>query len=200
MAHVCHFASHQAAAKQRRSSTEHELLQIQDSSGKQSPAVIKDYLPQGITEPASSEESLKEITPTTPRLAIQQPASVDMATTLEPQHAGISTDQYGVDTSLARPGPSGVTFDSQGEELVPTPRKKKKRKVRVDEGVNTGSGNNDECELVEVVTKGHEVSGENSLDAAIPKKKKKKKAKSSAPNSLPPVIVRRPLPQLQLKD
>ena len=127
-----------------------------------------------------------------------------MASRLEPRHAGISTDQYGADTSLARPGPSGVTFDNEGEELVPSPRKKKKRKVRVDERLNTGTGNNEGCELVEVVTKaviqGHEVNGQDSVDAAIPKKKKKKKVKTSAPDNLPPVIVRRPLPQLQLED
>lgn len=127
-----------------------------------------------------------------------------MASTVEPRRAGISTDQYGVDTSLARPGPSGVTFDDEGEELVPSPQKKKKRKVRIDEGLNTGTGNNEECELVEVVTKGgtqgHVVNGQDSVDAAIPKKKKKKKAKSPALESLPPVITRRPLPQLQLEN
>ena len=182
---------------------DHEPLQIQDSSCQQS-SVNKDYSPQGITEPTSSEESLKEITPTTPRVVIQQPASVDMASTLEPRQAGISPGQYGVDTSLARPGPSGVTFNDEGEELVPSPRKKKKRKVRVDEGLNTETGNKEECELVEVVTKGgtqgHVVNGQDNVDAAIPKKKKKKKAKSPAPESLPPVITRRPLPQLQLED
>lgn len=137
-------------------------------------------------------------------MVIQQPANVEIPSTLEPRHAGISTDQYGVDTSLAQPGPSGVTFDNEGEELVPNPRKKKKRKVRVDEGLNTRTGNNEECELVEVVTEGgtggHVVNGQDSADAAIPKKKKKKKVKSSAPESLPPVIIRRPLPQLQLED
>lgn len=121
-----------------------------------------------------------------------------MASPLEPRH------QYGADTSLARPGPSGLTFDDEGEELVPSPRKKKKRKVRVDEGSNTGTGNNEECELVEVVTKGgtqgHVVSGQDNVDAAIPKKKKKKKVRNYAPDSLPPVIARRPLPQLQLED
>ena len=198
-ADVSRFVSHQAAAKQRRPSTEHEPLQIQDSSSKQSSVVNKDYSPQGIAEPTSSEESLKEITPTTPRVVIQPPASVDMTSTLESRHAGISNNQYGVDTSLARPGPSGVTFDNEGEELVTSPRKKKKRKVRADGGLNTGAGNNDECELVEVVTKGdtqgHIVNGLDNVDAAIPKKKKKKKVLS-----LPPVIARRPLPQLQLED
>lgn len=201
-AYVCLFISHQAAAKQRRSSVEHETLQIQDSPPEQSAVVNKDYTPQGITEPSSSEESLKEITPTTPRVVIHQPASVDMVSKLEPQYAGVSNDQYGVDTSLARPGPSGV--DNEGEELVPSPRKKKKRKVRIDEGLNTGTGNDKDYELVEVVTKSgtqeHVVSGQDNVDAAIPKKKKKKKVKSSAPDSLPPVIARRPLPQLQLED
>lgn len=190
--------SSKAAAKQRRPSTEHEPSQIQDSSPKESSIVNKDYSPPGITEPTSSEESLKEITPTTPPVVIQQPASVDMASSLEPLH------QYGADTSLARPGPSGLTFDNDGEELVPSPRKKKKRKVRVDEGSNTGTGNNEECELVEVVTKGgtqgHLVNGQDNVETAIPKKKKKKKVKSSAPDNLLPVIVRRPLPQLQLED
>lgn len=197
------FISHQAAAKQHKSSAEHEPSQSQDSPSKQ-PSVIKDYAPQGITEPASSEESLKEITPTTPRIVIQQPASVDMASTPE-RHAGIPIDQSSVNTSSARPGPSGVTFEDDGEELVPSPRKKKKRKVRVDEGLNTG--NNEECELVEVVTKGGTQgrvdNGQDNIDAAIPRKKKKKKAKSSAPESLPPVITRpgrRPLPPLQLED
>lgn len=190
--------SSKAAAKQRGPTMEHESSQIQDSSPKESSVVNKDYSPQGITEPTSSEESLKEITPTTPRVVIQQPASVDMASSLEPRH------QYAADTSLARPGPSGLTFDSEGEELVPSPRKKKKRKLRVDEGSNTGTGNIEECELVEVVTKGatqgHEVNGQDNVDAAIQKKKKKKKVKSSAPDNLPPVITRRPLPQLQLED
>lgn len=201
-AYVCLFLSHQAAAKQRRSSVEHEPLQIQDSPPEQSAVVNKDYTPQGITEPTSSEESLKEITPTTPRVVIQQPASVAMVSKIEPQHAGVSNDQYVVDTSLARPGPSGV--DNEGEELVPSPRKKKKRKVRIDEELNTGTGNDEDYELVEVVTKDgtqeHVLSRQDNVDAAIPKKKKKKKVKSSAPDSLPPVIVRRPLPQLQLED
>ncbi|XP_078364716.1 uncharacterized protein LOC144649135 [Oculina patagonica] len=197
--------SSKAAAKQHKSSTEQEPSQSQDSPSKQ-PSVIKGYSPQGITEPASSEESLKEITPTTPRIVIQQPASGGMASTLE-RHAGIPIDQSSVNTSSARPGPSGVTFEDDGEELVPSPRKKKKRKVRVDEGLNTGTGNIEECELVEVVTKGstqgHVNNGQDNVDAAIPRKKKKKKAKSSAPESLPPVITRparRPLPPLQLED
>lgn len=42
--------------------------------------------------------------------------------------------------------------------------------------------------------------GQDNVDAAIQKKKKKKKVKSSAPDNLPPVITRRPLPQLQLED
>ena len=121
-----------------------------------------------------------------------------MASSLEPRR------QYGADTSLARPGPSGLTFDDEGEELVPSPRKKKKRKVRVDEGSNTGTGNNEECELVEVVTKGgtqgRVVNGQDNVDAAIPRKKKKKRVRSSTTDSLPPVIARRPLPQLQLED
>lgn len=202
--YISQFFSHQAAAKQHKSSAEHEPSQ--DSPSKQSSA-IKDYSPQGITEPASSEESLKEIIPTTPRIAIQQPASVDMASAPE-RHQGISIDQSCADTSSSRPGPSGVTFEDDGEELVPSPRKKKKRKVRVDEGLNTGTGNNEECELVEVVTKGSTQgrldNEQDNIDAAIPrKKKKKKKPKSSAPESLPPVITRpgrRPLPQLQIED
>lgn len=123
------------------------------------------------------------------------------------QPAEISLDQYGADTSSARPGPSGVTFEDDGEELVPSPRKKKKRKVRAGEGMNSQTDNNEECELVEVVTHesktGNVADGQDTVDAAIPKKKKKKKAKSSAPDVLPPVVTRqgrRPLPPLQLED
>lgn len=196
------FISHQVAAKQHRSSTEHEPSQSQDSPPKPHSA-IKHYSPEGITEAASSEESLKEITPTTPRVVIQQPASADVASTLE-RHPEISIDHSSANTSSARPGPSGVTFEDEGEELVPRPRKKKKRKVRVDEGTE----NNEECELVEVVTKNStkervDTNGQDNVDGAIPRKKKKKKAKINAPESLPPVIThpgRRPLPQLQIED
>ena len=156
-----------------------------------------------MTEPSGSEESLKEITSTTPRVAIHQPAIANMASKLE-QPAEIVVDQYGTDTASARPGPSGMTFadDDEGEELVPSPRKRKKRKVR--EGMNSQISNNEECELVGVVTKdikpGDVAKGQDTVDAPIPKKKKKKKTKSASPESLPPVVNRRPLPQLQLED
>lgn len=51
-------------------------------------------------------------------------------------------------------GFSGLMFDSEGEEFVFSLWKKKKRKVWVDEGLNIGIGNIEECEFVEVVIKG----------------------------------------------
>lgn len=194
--------SSKAAAKHHRSSVDHKQSQDQELVSKQ-PSVIKDYSPLGMTEPSGSEESLKEITSTTPRVAINQPAIANMASKLE-QPAEIVVDQYGTDTASARPGPSWMTFadDDEGEELVLSPRKRKKRKVR--EGVNSQTSNNEECELVGVVTKdikpGDVAKGQDTVDAPIPKKKKKKKTKSASPESLPPVVNRRPLPQLQLED
>ena len=187
------FFIHQAAAKQHRPSTEHELSQSQDSPSKQA-SVIKDYSPEGITEPTSSEESLREIPPTPP----QPPAGIDIST--PERHVKILID--GADTLSAQPGPSGAAFEDDEEELVPSPQKKKRRKIRTGEGMNT---ENEECELVEIVTQGHVANnGQDNVDSAIPrKKKKKKKPKSPTLDSLPPVTVRpgrRPLPPLQLED
>lgn len=193
--------SSKAAAKNHRSSIEHKESQGQELVSKQ-PSVIKDYSPLGMMEPSGSEESLKEITPTPPRVAIHQPAVGNKASKLQ-RPAEIVLDQYGADTASALPGPSRVTFadDEEGEELVPSPRKKKKRKVR--EGINSQTGNNEECELVEIVTKeikpGNVSNGQDTVDAPILKKKKKKKTKNASPESLPPVVTRRPLPQLQLE-
>lgn len=106
------------------------------------------------------------------------------------------------DTLSAQPGPSGAAFEDDEEELVPSPQKKKRRKIRTGEEMNT---ENEECELVEIVTQGHVANnGQDNVDSAIPrKKKKKKKPKSPTLDSLPPVTVRpgrRPLPPLQLED
>lgn len=198
------FVLHQAAAKQNRSNVEQEpSLQDQGSTSVASPDVTH-YTPQGITEcVSSSEESLKEITPppTTPRVTIQQPAGISMASTTQP-HTGILSDQYGDDTSSARAGPSRiptVTFEDEAEELVPSPRRKKKKKPRGSEGMNTETLNNGGYELAAVNAKGSAHVGQDNVDAAAPRRKKKK-VKATAPESLPPVVVRRPLPQLQLQE
>jgi len=208
--------SSKAAAKQSRSLVQNEPSQCQESPSNTTPDIthyspqgttqdITQYSPQGITECASSsEESLKEITPppTTPPITIQQPAGINMASMLQP-HVAISSDQCSNDVSSARAGPSRVpmvTFEDEVEKPVPSPQRNKKKKARTSEGPNTETLNNGDYELTKVNADKIAQARQDNVYAAATPRKKKKKVKATTPDSLPPVIVRRPLPQLQLHD
>ena len=91
-----------------------------------------------------------------------------------------------------------VTFEDEVGELVPSPRRKKKKKARMSEVTNTDTLNNDDYELSSVISKEIANTGQDKVDAATPRKKKKKAKSTASADSLPPVIVRRPLPQLKL--
>lgn len=182
----------QAAAKQSRSTIEQEPVEFHDSRPNTT-LDINHYSPPKITECATtSEESLKEITPPPPN-------RTDMPS-MPQQYGGNSSDQYGGHTSSAHVGSTRVpmvTFEDEVGELVPSPRRKKKKKARTSEVTNTDTLNNDDYELSSVNSKEIANPGQDKVDGATPRKKKKK-AKSTATDSLPPVIVRRPLPQLKL--
>ena len=189
--------AHQAAAKQNRSNVKQEPTQHQDSPSSRM-ANNANYTPQGITEGASSsEESLKEITPsrTIPQVTTQLPAG-----TLQP-HAEISSNQYHNEMSQTIVRPKRVpmvTFEDEVGELVPSSQRKKKKKTRASEDTNTL--NKADYELTPVNIKESAYEGQDTVDAVTPRKKKKKKFKATAPDTLPPVVVRRPLPQLQLQE
>ena len=182
----------QAAAKQNRSTVEQEPSEYHDSRPNTT-LDINHYLPPRITECATtSEESLKEVPP-------PPPTGTDMAS-MPQQFVGNSSHQYGGDTSSARVGSTRVpmvTFEDEVGELVPSPRRKKKKKARTSEVTNTDTLDNNDYELSSVNAKEIPHPGKDKVDAAPPRKKKKK-VKATASDSLPPVIVRRPLPQLKL--
>lgn len=195
--------SSKAAAKQNRSNKEHESLQLHNSPAKTTPDVTQ-YSPQGITECAtSSEESLKEITPppTTPRVTVQQTDGVKTASA--PQHCTEdSSDQHGVDTLSAfsrNTKVTMVTFEDEVEEIDPSPRGKKKKKARTSGATNTETLNDEQYELASISTKATARPEVDKVDTSTPRKKKKR-SKATAHDSLPPVIVRRPLPQLKLNE
>ncbi|XP_068723071.1 palmitoyltransferase ZDHHC11-like [Montipora capricornis] len=187
--------SSKVAAKQSKSNVEEEVLQNQDST----PRTTRDmphYSPKQITDcDATSEESLKEIvsTPTSPRVIVQQPGSSELTSTL-PDYGGNSSGQYSRDTSYAHKRSTTLAFEDDGEETFPSQGKTNEKACSFSQTFNSEG-----YELGAVNAKDNSKQRQGSVDATTTRKKKKKKAKAVT-ESLPPVIVRRPLPQLKLSD
>lgn len=92
-----------------------------------------------------------------------------------------------------------VTFEDELQEIDPSPRGKKKKKARTSGATNTETLNDEQYELASISTKATARPEVDKVDTSTPRKKKKK-SKATAHDSLPPVIVRRPLPQLKLNE
>ena len=187
----------QAAAKQSKPSTDQENVGGRRPSGLHSPpkesSVIGQYSPRGVTEPSSSEESLKEITPSPPRVVVQAPHDVSGASTSMPHHF---RTQYGADTSSPRPGTSWEKSDDDGEELLPSPRGKRPRKRGPSAGGSPRTATTYRAEAQQrKMGDAHESNGNCTVESSGPAKKKRRQ--------LPPLVIpnkRRPLPSLQPED
>lgn len=151
---------------------------------------------------ATSEESLKEITPsTTPGVVIHRPGGgFGVVASTQQDYDDNSSSQYGGDTSSAQRNSTRsttVTFQDEREEIFPSPRRTKTKKACRSEETETLNSGDYELNSVNSEDVAHQ--GLSTGDSATTKKKKKKKTKTAA-DSLRPVVARRPLPQLKLDE
>ncbi|XP_029192735.2 palmitoyltransferase ZDHHC11-like [Acropora millepora] len=190
--------SSKVAAKQSKSNYDQETLQQQDSIAGATPG-IQQYPSHWSPEcDATSEESLKAISPsTTPGILLHQPGGSFGVGASTQQNFTNSSSQYGDYTSSAQRKSTTVTFHAETEEIFPSPRRAKSKKACKSE--DTETLNSEDHELNSMNSEDVPRQGLSTGDFSTAKKKKKNKRKTTTA-TLRPIVARRPLPQLKLDE